>query len=63
MDTPSRRDIDNPYNVSQGEQNPHQYIPRLDSLDNGSTIIVFETSHTGSIEDTLITARQQWESR
>lgn len=63
MDASARTDIDNPYNVPEGAQNPHQYVPRLDSLDNGSTIIIFETSHTSSIEDTLITARQQWESR
>ena len=55
--------MDNPYNVPQGEKNPLEYVPRLESLDNGNTIIIFETSKTGSIQDTIITARQQWESR
>ena len=63
MDVSNQSDMDNPYNVPQGPQKPHEYVPRLDSLDNGNTIIIFENSHTGSIEDTLITARQQWESR
>lgn len=63
MDVSNQSDMDNPYNVPQEMQKPHEYVPRLESLDNGNAIIIFETSHTGSIEDTLITARQQWESR
>lgn len=63
MEAPGEPDIDNPYNQNQKPQGPHEYVPRLESLDNGNTIIIFEDSHTGSIEDTLITARQQWESR
>ena len=35
----------------------------LETLDNGSTIIIFENSVSGSINDTLIRARQQYESR
>lgn len=31
--------------------------------DNGNTIIMFDNSHTRSIEDTLLSARGEWESR
>lgn len=47
----------------QTEGNTHRYVPRLDSLDNGSVIIIFENSQSGSIYDTLIAAREYWESR
>lgn len=35
----------------------------METLDNGNTIIIFENSQSGSIEDTIISARQYWESR
>lgn len=57
------QDIANPYREVKNENNTHTYVPDLDSLDNGNTIIIFENSQSGSIEDTLINARQQWESR
>lgn len=37
------------------------YLARLRGMDNGNTIIVFEDSHSGSIEDTMISARQKYE--
>ncbi|KAL7276287.1 hypothetical protein RUND412_000753, partial [Rhizina undulata] len=37
--------------------------PLEKTYDNGNTIIVFDTSDTGSIYDTLIAARGEWESR
>ncbi|ORY01338.1 hypothetical protein BCR34DRAFT_546370 [Clohesyomyces aquaticus] len=39
------------------------YIPKLQTLDNGSTIILFEHSVSGSVEDTLVGARQEVEQR
>lgn len=71
-------DIPNPYNEEAYEEyqrlkrsygnvdaNEHQekYIPKLRTLDNGNTIIIFEGSVTGSVKDTLIGARQELESR
>ncbi|KAL5113519.1 Guanine nucleotide exchange factor lte1 [Pleosporales sp. CAS-2024a] len=71
-------DIPNPYNEeaysayqrlkkSYGDvdANEHQerYIPKLRTLDNTNTIIIFETSQSGSVKDTLIGARQEFESR
>jgi hypothetical protein len=71
-------DIPNPYNEeayteyqrlkkSYGnvDANEHQdrYIPKLRSLDNGNTVIIFENSQSGSVKDTLIGARQELESR
>lgn len=38
-------------------------LPPMSTLDNGNTIIVFESTLTGSVTDTLIGARQQIESR
>jgi hypothetical protein len=38
-------------------------VPLLDSMDNGSTIIVFEASQSGDAEDTLIQARKEIEVR
>ena len=38
-----------------------EYIPKLKTLDNGNTIIIFEHSQSGSVEDTLIGARQELE--
>lgn len=37
------------------------YLPRVRGIDNGNTIIIFEDSHSGSIEDTMISARQKYE--
>ena len=71
-------DIPNPYNEEAYEEyqrlkkqygnvdaNEHQdrYIPKLRTLDNGTTIIIFENSQSGSVRDTLIGARQELESR
>ncbi|KAF2195270.1 hypothetical protein K469DRAFT_649019 [Zopfia rhizophila CBS 207.26] len=71
-------DIRNPYNEEEYQEyqrlrrqygasvdaNGHdQYIPKLKTLDNGSTIIIFEQSQSGSVEDTLIGARQEIEQR
>ena len=57
------QDIENPYREVRKENDTHKYVPDLQSLDNGSTIIIFENSQSASIEDTIIPARQQWESR
>ena len=62
-DVPDYPDIENPYKERPETQDPHEYVPHLDTLDNGNTIIIFENSESGSINDTLITARQEWESR
>ena len=62
-DIPDYPDIENPYQERPETQDPHEYVPHLDTLDNGNTIIIFENSESGSINDTLITARQEWESR
>jgi hypothetical protein len=71
-------DIPNPYNEEAYEEyqrlkksygnvdaNVHQerYIPKLRTLDNSNTIIIFENSQSGSVKDTLIGARQELESR
>lgn len=37
------------------------YLARLRGMDNGNTIMIFEDSHSGSIEDTMISARQKYE--
>ncbi|PVI00505.1 hypothetical protein DM02DRAFT_391316 [Periconia macrospinosa] len=50
-------------NSKNGGYAQEKYIPKLESLDNGSTIIVFESSQSGSVEDTLIGARQEIEQR
>lgn len=43
---------------------PYSTVSRLDErYDNGNTIIVFDNSQTGSIEDTILPARGEWESR
>lgn len=62
-DVPDYPDIANPYRERPETQDPHEYVPHLGTLDNGNTIIIFDNSESGSIDDTLITARQQWESR
>ncbi|KAH8727816.1 hypothetical protein GQ44DRAFT_703022 [Phaeosphaeriaceae sp. PMI808] len=71
-------DIPNPYNEEVYEDyqrlkksygnvdaNEHRerYIPKLKTLDNSNTIIIFENSHSGSVKHTLIGARQELESR
>ncbi len=71
-------DVPNPYNEEEFEDfkrlkksygnvnaNEHKekYISKLNALDNGSTIIIFESSQTGDVKDTLIGARQEVESR
>jgi hypothetical protein len=40
-----------------------RYIPKLETLDNGSTVILFERSQSGHVNDTLIGARQEIEQR
>jgi len=56
-------DFENPYRELEHNEDPNKYVPHLETLDNESTIIIFENSQSGSIQDTLIEARQQWESR
>jgi hypothetical protein len=51
------------YDTSKANGGRKKYVPKLDSLDNGSTIIIFEHSQSGSVYDTLIGARQQMEDR
>ena len=60
---PNSADIKSPYINGQTKHSPYQYVPNLETLDNGNTVIIFENYQTGSIGDTLIAARQQWESR
>lgn len=50
-------------NTKGGGYAQEKYIPKLESLDNGSTIIVFESSQSGLVQDTLIGARQEVEQR
>ncbi|CAI6334585.1 unnamed protein product [Periconia digitata] len=50
-------------NTKNGGYAQEKYIPKLESLDNGSTIILFESSQSRSVEDTLIGARQEIEQR
>jgi len=56
-------DFENPYQELEHNEESSRYVPHLETLDNESTIIIFENSQSGSIQDTLIAARQQWESR
>ncbi|KAL9030471.1 MAG: hypothetical protein Q9196_001415 [Gyalolechia fulgens] len=62
-DVPSYPDIENPYEAVTEKDDPHDCFPRLESLDNGNTIILFEKSCSGSVDDTLVIAREKWESR
>lgn len=62
-DVPGYPDIENPYEAGSEKDDPHDYFPRLESLDNGNTIIIFEKSCSGSIDDTMVLAREKWESR
>lgn len=63
MEIPNSPDIENPYVEQNKPFKAHDATPRLQNLDNGNAIIIFESSQTGSIEDTLIGARQQWECK
>ncbi|KAF2746894.1 hypothetical protein M011DRAFT_519517 [Sporormia fimetaria CBS 119925] len=69
-------DIRNPYDEEEykeyqrlrkqyypSESHQDRYIPKLETLDNGSTIIIFESSQSGSVSHTLIGARQELEQR
>ena len=60
---PNYPDIESPYSEGRDENEPHKYVPQLDTLDNGNVIMIFENSTSNKIWDTLIAARQQWESR
>ena len=53
--------LESPYREGKDRNDPHHYVPQLETLDNGNTIIIFENSQSGSIEDTVITAREHWE--
>ena len=55
--------LESPYNQRKPMGESHQYVPQLETLDNNNTIIIFDNSQSGSVEDTLIQARQYWESR
>lgn len=72
-------EVENPYEAPVGHGGAVQYLPNVDTLDNGkrsaselnslliasvgNTIIIFENSQTSSVHDTLISARKDWESR
>lgn len=62
-EVPPYADVENPYRETGNSEDPNVYVPHLETLDNESTIIIFENSSSGSIQDTLIEARQQWESK
>lgn len=49
-------------NVDANEQR-EKFVPKLKTLDNSNTIIIFENSQSGSVKDTLIGARQETEAR
>lgn len=55
--------VENPYRATGVRADPREYFPRLENLDNGNVIILFDNSCSGSIDDTIITAREQCESR
>ncbi|KAG8529370.1 uncharacterized protein KY384_006006 [Bacidia gigantensis] len=63
VDTIDYPGIESPYDESNGGPDPQHYVPHLESLDNGNVIIIFENSPFNSPWDTLISAREQWESR
>ena len=50
-EVPSYPDVDNPYQRAEDTEDPNQYVPHLETLDNGSTIIIFENSSSGSIQE------------
>ncbi|KAF2417525.1 hypothetical protein EJ08DRAFT_643499 [Tothia fuscella] len=49
--------------IAVRKESQHDIMNLLSSLDNGSTMIVFEASQTGNPSDTLIQARQEIEVR
>ena len=57
-DGPRRMSTMGPVNIF-GES----YVPQLESLDNGNTIILFEWAQSGSVRDSLMGARDQTETR
>ncbi|KAI9682766.1 MAG: hypothetical protein M1829_006755 [Trizodia sp. TS-e1964] len=57
---PMESDIRSPYD-QMGKGN--EYFSTVDSFDNENAIIIFENSHSRSIDDTMIAARQELESR
>ncbi|KAK2808239.1 hypothetical protein FQN50_004981, partial [Emmonsiellopsis sp. PD_5] len=68
VEVPTDPDIRNPYLIdpksdSAKSRTKNEYIPRLNTLDNGNAILIFDNSHSNSIEDTLVAARRMWESR
>ncbi|QSS54073.1 hypothetical protein I7I53_01526 [Histoplasma capsulatum var. duboisii H88] len=69
IEVPRNPDIKNPYIIEPAKTDSaknrlkNEYIPRLNTLDNGNAILIFDNSHNNSIEDTLIGARGVWESR
>ena len=61
---PTDPDIKSPYEQdSANGDGRHNHLPRLESFDNGNAILIFENSHSGSFNDTMISARREWESR
>ncbi|EEP75680.1 predicted protein [Uncinocarpus reesii 1704] len=65
---PTDPDITNPY-LPDAQidgvygKTPKEYIPRLNTLDNGNAILIFDNSHSGTLDHTLIPPRQTWEDR
>ena len=53
-DAPSDQEVENPYGKDSSA---------VEDLDNENAIIIFENSKSCSIQDTLIPARKEWESR
>ncbi|KAF2102292.1 hypothetical protein NA57DRAFT_28231, partial [Rhizodiscina lignyota] len=49
--------------AQQADLSADDYVPILKSLDNGSTVIIFEDSTTSDTQDTLIQARREVETR
>lgn len=65
---PTDPDITSPYlpeSQFEGGNNDakKEYIPRLNTLDNGNAILIFDNSHSGTLDETLIPPRQSWEAR
>ncbi|KAK2741367.1 hypothetical protein FQN57_005651 [Myotisia sp. PD_48] len=70
VDLPIDSDIKNPYIVDGAQadgsspvRHKDEYIPRLDTLDNGNAILIFDNSNSGRLDDTLIPPRQTLEER
>ncbi|KAI2001721.1 hypothetical protein LOZ39_005434 [Ophidiomyces ophidiicola] len=64
---PTDPDITSPYlpdaQIDCDGDGVKEYIPRLRSLDNGNAILIFDDSHSGVLDDTLIPPRDSWEAR